>query len=594
MGETWIYWSDSVVLYSTMCFGLLAILGAMAVWPAIIRKTSWHGDALYIFTLCGFVFAARWPGLFYPRGFNPDEDQLVAAARALVLDPVFFRAAEAGSSGPLNVYPLLSSLAFGAWPTLFSARLVGLAMICLAVVAVYFLGRALFSESVARFGALMPAAFFGLTNFWDFTHYTSEHVPMALLAVGWALSAWAVFRGEMPFRWRVVLACLAAGVFSIVPFAKLQASMAAVGASAVLVIGVFAYGRTWRERFSGAGIVCAAGVFVPAGLVGFFAINGALEYFWLSYIQNALAYQEAGNRDHSAMQILGMILFAKPPMRPDDFLWFGGGWVAIVGLSVIALVLARHRSAPWRSWGGIAYAVALLGLAVWTVTTPQRNYPHYLLFLPVAMGVVAMALIGVLDGKISAWRPVLRPVAIGLFFLLGVGPVVFARLQSPDSWAGLAKKWATEKPSPISQKILEASGGEGRLCVWGYNPTYYSETGMLQATRLSTSGGLIGNHPLRSMFLATYLDDLRKNQPSVFVDAVAPEQFVIMTKREDHGHEAVPEVREFVVANYDLFAEIEGVRVYRWKNQPNSGESSDRDKEFPVGLNQSLQTEKAE
>jgi hypothetical protein len=416
MGESWLYWSDNLALYRTACFGLLAILGVLVIWPAAMNKTGRMGAAFFVLVLCAFVILARWPGLFYPRGFNPDEDQLVAAARALVFDPVFFRAAEAGSSGPLNVYPLLTSLAFGGWPTLFSARLVGLAMICLALVALYFAGRAVFSESVARLGAMLPGVFFGLTNFWDFTHYTSEHVPMALLAVGWALSAWAVFREGLPFQRRVIIACLAACVYSMVPFAKLQASMAAVGAAAILVVGIFVQGGSLRERLAGVGIVCAAGLVIPVGLVGFFAVNGALEYFWMSYIQNALAYQGSGYRGSSAFKMLGMILFAMPPMRPVDFLWFAGGWLLLVVACILALMWARQKSASWRSWSFLAYALILLGLAVWTVTAPQRNYPHYLLFLPMAMGILAMALVGLLDAKVALWRPVLRGFVLGLVF----------------------------------------------------------------------------------------------------------------------------------------------------------------------------------
>lgn len=566
MLDSLLYWSDSEVLYRIISFGLLALLAILVIWPAATNKTGRMGAAFFVLVLCAFVILARWPGLFYPRGFNPDEDQLVAAARALVLDPVFFRAAEAGSSGPLNVYPLLTSLAFGGWPTLFSARLVGLAMICLALVALYFAGRAVFSESVARFGAMLPGVFFGLTNFWDFTHYTSEHVPMALLAVGWALSAWAVFREGLPFQRRVIIACLAAFVYSMVPFAKLQASTAAVGAAAILVVGIFVQvGYSLRERLAGVGIVCAAGLVIPVGLIGFFAAYGALEYFWMSYIQNALAYQGSGYQGGSAMKMLCMILFAKPPMRPDDFLWFSLGWAFLVLMGVLALAGVRQRLAPWRLWAFLAYALVLLGLAFLTVTSPQRNYPHYLLFLPVVMGLVVMALLGVLSGKLGSTRPLTGAVAVGVIFLIGVGPMVIARFQSPNSWAGLAEKWAEEKPGAIARRILEASGGEGRLCVWGYNPTYYSETGMVQATRLSTSGGLIGNNPLRSFFLVTYLHDLTKNKPSVFVDAVAPDQFIIMTSREEHGHEVVPEVREFVAAYYELFDEIKGVRIYRWK-----------------------------
>lgn len=565
MGDSWIYWSDSVWLYRTVCFGLMAIAAGLVVWPEVSGRSGRLGAAFFLLALCSFVVAARWPGLFYPRGFNPDEDQLLAAARALVLDPVFFRASEAGSSGPLNVYPLLASLVAGTSPTLFTARLVGLGIICVALVAVYFAGRAVFSESVARFGALLPGVFFGLTIFWDFTHYTSEHMPMALLAVGWAFSAWAVFREGLEFRRRVFFGCLGACVFSMVPFAKLQATMAAVGASVILVAGVFAYGGSWRERFAGAGSVCAAGLVIPFGLVGFFTANGALEYFWTSYIQNAVAYQGSGFQGNSAVKMLGMILFAQPPLRPDDFLWLSGAWLFLVVGGTFALVWTRNKSAPWRAWGFLVFAWVLLGLAVWTVTAPQRNYPHYLLFLPVAMGMVSLATLGVLFDKVASRHPAWRAIALGVVLFLAVGPMVFARVKLPNSWAGLAQKWGEERPKLIAQRILEASRGEGKLCVWGYNPTYYSETGMIQATRLSTSSAIFNDNPLRPFFLKTYCEDLRRNRPSVFVDAVAPEQFVMMNDRDKQGHEVVPEVRDFVAANYTLFEEIDGVRIYKWR-----------------------------
>ena len=265
------------------------------------------------------------------------------------------------------------------------------------------------------------------------------------------------------------------------------------------------------------------------------------------------------------VKMLGMILFAKPPMRPDDFLWFSGGWLLLAAGGIFGLLWARNKSAPWRAWGFLIYALLLLGLAVWTVTAPQRNYPHYLLFLPVAMGLVAMAFVGVLAGKVSIKLIGWRVSAMALLMLIGIGPMAFARWQSPNSWAGLAEKWSAEKPGVIAQKILQASGGEGRLCVWGYNPTYYSEAGLVQATRLSTSSALFNDNALRPFFLGIYLEDLRRNRPEVFVDAVAPDQFVMMTKREEHGHEVVPEVRDFVASNYELLDEIEGVRIYRWK-----------------------------
>jgi hypothetical protein len=565
MLDSLLYWSDSEVLYRIISFGLLALLAILVIWPAATNKTGRMGAAFFVLVLCAFVILARWPGLFYPRGFNPDEDQFVAAARALVLDPVFFRATEAGSSGPLNVYPLLASLLAGVWPTLFSARLVGLAMICGALVAVYCAGRAVFSEPVARFGALLPGVFFGLTNYWDFTHYTSEHMPMAILAWGAAMSLWALARPEMTFSRRVAVACLAACLFSLVPFAKLQAAMAAVVYSGILVAGVALYGSCWRQKVGGIAIVCVAGILLPIALMVFFVFNGVFDYFWKSYILNALAYQGSGYQGQSAWQMLGMILFAFPPNHPIDFLWFSTGWLALMCLGGAALLCFRRRSVPWRVWGVFAYMVLVIGLAIWTVTAPQRNYPHYLLFLPIPMGMFSMALLGLIDEKLVQRGATSRLVLIVLAVIGALGPMLVWRTMSPNSWAGLAQNWSKEEKGLIAKKLLEVSQGEGRLCVWGYNPTLYTETGLLQATRLSTSSGLFNDNALRSFFLATYIDDLQRNRPLVFVDAVAPDQFVMMTKREEHGHEKIPEIRDFVAANYTLFEEIDGVRIYKWK-----------------------------
>lgn len=561
MPDFLIYWSDSVGLYRSVSFGLLALLAGMVVWPEVSNRSGRLGTVFFLLMLCAFVVAARWPGLFYPKGFNPDEDQLVAAARALVLDPVFFRAAEAGSSGPLNVYPLLTSLIADRSPTLFSARLAGLGMICLALVAVYFAGRSVFSESVARFGAFLPGVFFGLTNFWDFTHYTSEHMPVALLAVGWALGAWVLFREGLDFRMRVVLACAAVMVFSLAPFAKLQASLAALVSSAILVLGVFLSGASLREKILAVVAVCFSGVVFPGLLCGFFFWNGVFDYFWTSYIQNALAYKGSGFRGQSGFQMLGMILFAKPPMRPVDFLWFSAGSVLVV-LAGAALIF-RIKIRQWILWVFAGYCAVLLWLAFLAVVAPQRNYPHYLVFLPVPMGMVAMSVVGLAYAGLVDRGIFWRSCTLAVALVIGAGPFVLWRASSPNSWSGLAANWSREKPGPISEKIIEASGGEGRLCVWGYNPTYYSETGMVQATRLSTSGAVFNDNPLRPFFLRTYLEDLQRHRPAVFVDAVAPDQFVMMTKREEHGHEVVPEVREFVAANYTLFDEIDGVRIYK-------------------------------
>jgi len=138
---------------------------------------------------------------------------------------------------------------------------------------------------------------------------------------------------------------------------------------------------------------------------------------------------------------------------------------------------------------------------------------------------VAMALIGVVVAKLASKLCVWRVFAIGLYSILVVGLMIYSRLKSPNSWVGLVQKCSSVKSGVAAQKTLEVPEGEGKMGAWGYNPTYHSETGPVQLTRLSTSSAFFN---------------------------------------EEHGYELIPEVRDFVASHCELFDEIDGGRIYRW------------------------------
>ena len=101
--------------------------------------------------------------------------------------------------------------------------------------------------------------------------------------------------------------------------------------------------------------------------------------------------------------------------------------------------------------------------------------------------------------------------------------------------------------------------------MWGYNPDYHSETRLNQSTRLNISTAQFNANNLQPFFRRTYLEDLQKNKPEIFVDATARNQFPALNDPEKYRHEVIPEIRDFVAANYTLFEEIDGVRIYKWR-----------------------------
>ena len=573
MGEAWIYWSDTVVLYSTMCFGLLAILGAMAVWPAIIRKTSWHGAALYIFTLCGFIFAARWPGLFYFTSFNVDEAQILAAAQALMIDPIYFRGAESGSSGPMVVYPLLASLLLGQEPSYFSTRIVGLVMLAGTATAFYGICRLVVIESIARVAALAPVTLLALTNYWDFVHYTSEHAPVFYLFAGFYFAAYIAFSDVLSWRRLIASGVLGAIFFSIVPFAKLQGTYLALFGGLLLVAAVFLRGGfSFRQRLLAAGITMAASVVLPAVLALTFAVGGVFDYFLNSYLGNALAYQASGLSDVNSWQLLGKLL-----AKSSDATTYAVGWVVFLLLATASLLTPSAFRLRKQEVTFLAVSFLLLALAMSAVLTTQRDYGHYLIFLPFFAALLPCGLAGALVQRARRLRTSKRDAAnyeltcAGLMVLITILPVAGLRMEQPNGWAGNGRAWAktASKPhTPVGNAIANVGHNSNRrLTVWGYAPEYHVETGFRQATRLSTSSAIFNDNHLREFFLNTYLDDLKKNQPGIFVDAITEGSF-FMNDPATQAHENIPEIAAYVAENYELARDIRGVRIYRRTTNP--------------------------
>jgi hypothetical protein len=73
---------------------------------------------------------------------------------------------------------------------------------------------------------------------------------------------------------------------------------------------------------------------------------------------------------------------------------------------------------------------------------------------------------------------------------------------------------------------------------------------------------MFNDNPLQPFFVSTYIEDLKRNKPDVFVDAVAPGSFM-MSVPGQHAFERIPEVADYIRANYSLSRDVNGVRIFR-------------------------------
>ena len=560
--ENLLCWSDIRTLYYFVSYGGLILLCIIALYPVVTEKTVTGSIGTFVFLalLCLWVIASRWPSIFHFVGWSIDEDQFLAAARTLIDDPVFFRSTEAGSSGPLNIYPLLFPRLLGIYPTLMSGRIVGLIMICGSLISLYLCLRIFLTPKLSKTVILVPASFFGLTTYWDFQHYTSELCPVFLMTLGLAIVARVGFSAPQNFPFWVFKAMSAAVILSLVPFAKLQATYLALGIGLLLVISVlFQNYYSKKERALALLAIVISALIFPLAFSFLMIRCNTFDYFIKSYFLNATAYVHSGHTC-SYLELLKRTILGS-----TEFCIILSSWALLITLAIAIALFIKKGYFHKKHISIISASIFLVLLASFTIVAPRRNWPHYLMFAPIFMTLLLAASIMCLAFKInqngneyndSRKKDVILSLLIVITCIL--------------PFAGAARTWISmqEKPySKIGIAILNASLGQNKyVAIWGYNPNYYGETGLKQSTRLSISSAQFNENNLKEFFRNTYLEDLKKNRPGVFVDATSVTQFPALNDPVRFRHELVTGVCQFVSQNYELKDVVDGVRIYQWSD----------------------------
>jgi hypothetical protein len=504
--------------------------------------------AFYLAMALAFI-AFRWPLFFYEAELNPDESQIIAAAITLQHDPVYWRSVNGATHGPLVEYPLLLigllpfPIAYG------SARLIGAVLMFGVMVAAHRLLHRAFSDAVARIAVLPLFCFLAFVSYWDLVHYSSEHTPAALLAIGTALLGLELLsRNQNPagsWRW------LAGGVvMGAAPLAKLQVGPITLVLLIAAALLDLCTPRPWSQRLSRLLSLTLAVMIVPLSFLTLTAATGGLSYAWQVYFVHNVVY--AGARHHPISDMLtGFWSFVKLVDGLPAFL---------AGVSVI-IAMAVTR---WRSFSPQTRHLVLLSgtfalASFLAVIFPGRRFMHYLLLLVGPMGLLAGSLFAAV--WVSLRRTSFRFGWLILFLAIGVAPQIWSRTRLPHPHVGqLADSQAGAK-SEVARNILRyASPGEP-LGQWGWMARYHVQTQMPQATQEGATPLQIDFTPLRSFYRTHYLHALYSSQPPVFIDAVGPGNFAY-THRPDASHETWPELNDYIAAGYTLVADIDGTRIY--------------------------------
>ena len=567
MLEPLLTWLDAVpARYWTCAWLALAAVVASAVaawWRPGERAARWNAPWVFVLLIGVALFAFRWPVLMDNQpDLNPDESQIIAGALTLRVDPVFWRSVDGHTAGPFATYPLVIASCLGVTLDYTAARVVAVLLMWTALVCTWLTLRVRFGDGVARLLTLPAVVFEAGALFLEFSQYTSEQVPVALIA----LATWLVVRAlfpsaDAPSRRRLALAGLVLGA---VPFAKLQA--VPMG----LWLGLFAVFTLLRDRDRAVRIrlqllaALLGGVaVVPGVLLAMILSQGIWADFWSSYILDNFHY--AGTRMFGWLETPWW--FYQLGLVAENFHAF---FLPVLGLLLVGAFAGR---AALRDLAARRYATLLVGLllaAFYATMAPGRPFQHYLQLLVMPLTLAAAACYGPLldfnPPRAHAPSPTVgRPWRLAwgaLFLAAAMGFQIHGRATAavlPLGSYGAAKGQLHRSAAGALVHGMRQPGDT--LAAWGWSPRIFVETGLPQATREAHTSRQIVPSDRRDYYRERYWRDFQRSRPRIFVDAVGEKNFYFSDRARD-GHESFPALAERIAAGYRLVHDVEGTRIY--------------------------------
>jgi hypothetical protein len=533
--------------YYFIALAALFLLIALSILPRSDTDNKPAFEAAFLVSIAAVLYAWRWPTFFVPYALNPDEGIWVAGALKAKVDALPWRGFDGQSSGPLSSYVLMLPALFGANIDFFSARVIAVALMFGALCAIYYALKWNYGARVARLAMLPPVLFLSLTIEKNFVHFSSEHLPIVLITIGLAVSAY-LFNGRGTPLSRAIAGGMGGLSIGSVAFAKLQALPLAAAVLALLAIGILALRRTSPCHVTPIAITTFGSLCcVPIILLLLLSLGGELTDAITSYVKMAFVYIA----DHSVS--VGWRFFLGLSKSYTSFL--------VCSLIVIVAGFATLAGRPITSrvaWE-VATAILLFVSSWYVIYQPHRYFAHYLLFSIIPLTYCLGTAIGFIRAS-DFCKDCETPISLLCAALFLIPPLSVA-MSYPNPFVNELIMNPTRVMSEPAKAITRYAGPGSRIVIWGWMPEYYVQTSTVMATRDAQTGPQIVANPYQDYFRQRFMSDILKQPPLVFVDAVAPGSFRYID-RATQGHEIFPQLDAFISEHYTLKEDVAGVRIY--------------------------------
>jgi len=517
----------------------------------------------FCLALAAVLVAGRWEWLEVDRPLNPDEGLWLANAWRYTLDIVPWRATSSGTSGPLTPW-LLTLLGFCGAPLDYAtAHAVAMGLQIAVVGLAYGTIRIVCGESPGRLATMPAALLLSRTGHPDFVHLSSENVPLVLMAGCGCAAAYGLQGGvaECRRRWWLLFAGVLAGA---VPFAKLQAVPMALVMSCVIATAAMVTSSSRQNRLARLISFGSGGCVVPIAIVGLVWWAGFFGDMWHMYVDGCLAYGNPSASERTYATRVSCLIWDSPVFLTLSATVFATTATAVFGCVVLGWG-GTERFGRWLLFAAAVY----LTTGFFCVAKPGHHFPHYLMLLTLPL----MLLSGTALQMILSAQPQRLWSAVGVALACVAPLVVLSRCGLGGSCfvegaaydrvlAGLVQM----PPTAEAGVVANLSDPDDEVAVWGaWRSDIYIEARRRPAVRDVELSGAIVPGPFRDYSRLRFLEDMQRNRPRLFVDAVCYAGFPAndwqvfgqeIVERRLGGHETFAELGEFVSRHYVRRAQV--------------------------------------
>ncbi len=453
-------------------------------------KAAWS-QRVWWAALGGALICFRWPLIWLPQELYPDEGQLLAGAITLRHDPIYWRAVDMGTAGPLDAYVLLPAAFFPGVTAYAVGRLIGALLVWGTLVAVGETLAAVSGFALTRLAALPAFLFLTFTTSPEYIHHSTELVANFLLALAGLAAAW---HGRQPARRHHLW--LAGLLLGAVPWAKLQLAPLAGGFGLFLVARELAAGR--RREIP---LLIAAALLPTLLVLVVVTASGTMEHLVVPFVLGNLLYVNTGRQD--------LLLVAR--QQGEQVMTNGYQAVWLIGAAVFCAstaVVGRWRITPAVRKLGLG-ALAALGLAAFCILAPGRPYAHYLvlLLIPVTLLIgTAMAAWSSMAAASPGRWPRAGLILFGVALVVPLLALRISRRPDPYAYYNLVATAPTPEHHQLIAKIRSLSHPGEALGLWGWRSSLYvgdrpapghAPGPSVGAPARRTDAGLLSAHLLR-------------------------------------------------------------------------------------------------